>query len=169
MATQGKFYMRAVRTIQGVAIPRWAALEAATQTFTRGALVFANTNGQLVECGADPALILGVSTAAGGNNASANVASQLVELAYPGTLFRAYADSSGGEGTGVLALTDRMKGYGVAKSASGGYWFIDTADATNDRVVVWDSWDEPGFVITDVRPHVYCTFLVANSQSLLGT
>jgi len=173
MATQSKFYARAVKTINGVAIPRYSWGEKASSTFTRGAMVFLDTSGRLTECGADPALIAGVSTAAGGNNAADFGANQLVEVAHPDVLFRAYADKSTAEGTGVLTTASLGKAYGVAKAAAGGYWFVDIDDTTADRMIIWGSWDETvppnPYALTDVRPHVYVSFCAAVCQFRVGT
>jgi hypothetical protein len=170
MATQLKFSMRCVKTVSGVAISRYSWYEKASQTFIRGALLYLDTSGRLTECGADPLLIAGVATGPG-RNASADFGALQtpVELAHPNNVFRAYVDDGAAEGTGVLTAAAIGKAYGVAKAASGGFWFIDKNDATNDRMVIWDSWDEPGYALTDVRPHVYATFLGSVFQMNVGT
>jgi hypothetical protein len=169
MATQGKIAMRAVKTLSGVTIPRGAFQEKVSQTYVRGALVVLDANGQLTECGADPALIMGVAVGNGLNQAVNIDPRQLVELAHPGVLFRGYADLPAGEGTGVLALTDRGLAHGVAKAAvAPAVWFVDTTDVTADRVTVWDTWDEPGYALTDIRPHVYFSFIYSVFQGQIG-
>jgi hypothetical protein len=169
VATQAKFAIRAVRTISGSPIPKQAVPEKASQTFVKGALCFVDTTGYNVECGADPALVLGVATADGANNAASGAVIDVLELAHPGTLFRGYLDTSASEGTGTTAQTDLLKGYGVAKSASGGVWYIDKADTSNKRVVLWEFWGEPGFAVGDTRPHVIFGFIYANFQGNVGT
>lgn len=172
MATQSKFYMRAVKTLNGMPIPRYEFGEKASSTFTRGALTYLDTSGRLTECGADPALIMGVSTGAGTNNATDFVGRQVIELAHPDVLFRAYADRSDAEGTGVLTTASIGKAYGVAKAAAGGYWYIDNQDTTADRMIIWGSWDETAptaYVLTDIRPHVYASFCAAVCQGRVGT
>jgi hypothetical protein len=88
-------------------------------------------------------------------------------------VFRGYLDTSAGEGTGVTAATDRLKAYGVAKSASGGIWYVDKADTTADRVVIWEFYQsvESGVLqaVGDIRHHVFFTFLHANCQACIGT
>ena len=169
MATQAKFAMRAVKTISGIPIPRYAFGEKALSTFTRGAVAFLDSSGRLTECSADPALIVGVATGPGGNNATDFIAQQIVELADQNTIFRGYADTSAAEGTGVLTTAAIGQAYGLAKSAVGGFWFVDIVDVTNDRVVIWGSWDEAGYALPDVRPHVYFSFRDAQYQMNIGT
>jgi hypothetical protein len=168
MATQAKIAMRAVRTLSGSPIPVQDVPEKATRTFTQRALCFMNA-GYLDECGADPALILGIARTAGSNTTADGTARNQVELAHPDNLFRGYFDDSGGEGTGTTAATDIFKKYGVAKAASGGVWFVDKADTTNNRVTIWEFWSEPGYAVGDIRTHVIFGFLYANFQGNIGT
>jgi hypothetical protein len=172
MATQSKFPMRAVKTVNAVPIPRYSWGEKALNTHVRGALLFLDTSGRLTECGADPALIAGVATAPGTNNAVDFAASGLVEIAHPDVVFRAYADTSASEGTGVLTTAAIGKAYGVAKAAAGGLWYVDIADTTADRMIIWGSWDETvptPYALTDIRPHVYASFCAAVCQTRVGT
>jgi hypothetical protein len=125
--------------------------------------------GYLDECGADPSLILGIAETAGSNNATDGGVNNVVELAHPDVLYRGYFDDSTSEGTGVSAATDLFKKYGVAKAATGGVWFVDKADTTNNRVTIWEFWSEPGYAVADIRTHVLFGFLYANFQGNIGT
>jgi len=170
MATQAKIPIRAARTLAGTPIPRAGLPEKASSTFVRGALAFLEAaTGFLIECGADPTLIMGIAQADGANNAVSGAVINIVDLAHPDTLFRGYLDTSGGEGTGTTAQTDLGKGYGVAKSASGGIWYVDKADTTNKRVVIWEFWAADGQAVGDIRHHVLFQFMVTAFQGQIGS
>jgi hypothetical protein len=170
MATQAKIAMRAVRTLSGNPIPKLSVPEKASSTFKKGAVCFANA-GYLDECGANPALILGLATQDAGNGASDGLNSQVVELAHVDTLFRGYLDTGASEGTGTAAATARLKAHGVTKAAAGGVWFVDSnKTGTSGRVVVWEAWSESGYTDlggADIRPHVvfsFTQFTIASSN-----
>ena len=139
MATAPRIAITPVKTLTGLSVPQESFQEAATQTFSKGALVRL-ASGYLTECGTDPVLIMGVASRDGQNGAAAGDKSQAVYLAHPDTLFKGNLDTSGSEGNGTTAVTDRGKNYGVAKASSGGTWYVDKTDQTNKRVVVWDFW-----------------------------
>jgi hypothetical protein len=155
MATSPRVAMRAVRNLYGLCIPKVRVPEAATVTATRGALAV-STSGYVDECGADPALILGLLTADGGNKSSAGDALQEVEVAMPGTLFM--GNLSNAADSAVGAATDRFKPYGVLKDATSETWFVDTGETSNDRVVIWEFWLQDAEVLTDTRTRVIFQF-----------
>jgi hypothetical protein len=159
MATAPFHHIRAVRSLTGLPYPRQEVPEAATQTFRIGALVVC-TSGYLVECGADPALILGVASKAGQNGGSAGLKKQTVYLAHPDTLFVGNLDTSAAEGAGTTAATDRFLTYGVAKRASS-HWYVDKTDTTNKRVRIFDFWDEDA--VGDIMGRVLFKFVGAAS------
>jgi hypothetical protein len=161
MATAPIVPIRPVRSLTGLPYPRQSVPETASVTFLMGALVVC-TSGYLAECGADPALILGVASAAGHNGATDGLYKQTVYLAHPDTLFVANLDTSGGGGvgTGVTAATDRFLTYGVAKRSSS-HWYVDKSDTTNKRVRIFDFWDEDA--IGDVMGRVLFKFVGAAS------
>lgn len=168
MATQPKIPMRAVRTIFGTPVPRQQFDEGATETFKKGAPTFVGTDGYLTECGADPALYMGLATKDGSNHAAEGGAKQIVELCAPGVLFRGYMDTSAGEGTGVGTQALHTRAHGIAKSASGGIWYVDLADVTDDIVVPWEYWSGDGNVFTDIRPHVLFSWVITQWQGNVG-
>jgi len=173
MATQAKIAMASQQTIFGTPLPRRNTPEKASGTFKKGAVVFMNA-GFLDECGANPALILGVATRDAQNGATDGAKSQLVELASPGVLFKGYLDTSASEGTGVSANTDLFKGVGLTKSAAGGFWYADKGKTTvNVRAVIWDFWlsveNAQQVVIGDIRPPVLFGVTYANFQGNVGS
>jgi hypothetical protein len=138
MATAPRIEFQAVRPLVGLSIAQESMPEAALQTFKKGACVFLSA-GYLNECGAAPALILGIASRAGQNTATAGLKSQSVYLAHPDTLFLGNLDN-GVTGTGVTAATDRGRNYGIIKHPATGKWAVDNAGAAH-RVVVWGFWD----------------------------
>ena len=158
--------MSAVRSMTGTTLPSMELPEGASQTFKVGALcVFAS--GYVAECGADPAVILGLATKTG-QNATAGTKRQNFILAHPATLYKGYLDTSASEGAGTNAATDRGLSYGVAKNAATGKWYVDKTDATNKRVTIWEFWDQPidgvSPAVGDIMPPVLFTFAGAYLQ-----
>jgi len=172
MATQPKIPMRAVKTIFGTPLPRHAWPEGATETFKKGAVCFVGADGMLTECGADPAVYMGVATADGKNTVGEGAVEQIVELCAPGVLFRGYLDTSAAEGTGVGTLAKRGMAHGIAKSAAVvaplGIWYVDAADVTDDIVVIWQYWDGENMLFTDIRPHVLFHWQISQWQGNTG-
>ena len=148
------------KSVTGLPYPRQEVPETASVTFKRGAPVVC-TSGFLAECGADPALILGIASKDGQNGGSNGLKKQVVYIAHPDVLFKGNLDDSGAIGTGVTAATDRFLTYGIAKRASGGLWYVDKADTTNKRVRIWDFWDEDA--IGDIGGRVIFQFVGAAS------
>jgi len=138
MATAPRIEFRAVKPLVGLSIAQESMPEAALQTFKQGAPVFLSA-GYLNECAANPTLILGIASRAGQNQATAGARSQSVYLAHPDTLFLGNIDA-GTAGTGITAVTDRGKSYGIIKHPGTGKWAVDNAGASK-RVVVWGFWD----------------------------
>jgi hypothetical protein len=100
----------------------------AAQTITFGELVFQNTTDQEIEeCGADPALILGIAE---GNSADKWLWDGRipVHVLSPNVMIGLCV-------TGTLAASDSGKSYGIVKKASGN-WAIDLSETVNTRVVV---------------------------------
>jgi len=128
--------------------------ESASLTAVQGNLVYL-TGGYLTECGADPAIILGV-LAEDGSNGSEGANSAGVWLALPGTIFVA-------EGTTTTAQTQVGEDYGVALESS--VWRVDTGDTGNVRVnvIALDPRDAAG--TDEGRYHV--TFISSASQASL--
>lgn len=125
----------------------------AAQTFVTGALVVLTT-GALVECGADPSLILGVA-----------MGPASVGLATAGSIF-------GGTNLPVFVLTPAdtafmasattpvfathvATAYGVVKSTN---WLVDISDTTNTRVTPIDVSNSPQ------QEGFYVRFSAANLQ-----
>ncbi len=121
---------------------------ASGQTFVAFALVTLNTStGEISECGADPATILGIvqSDAANAFLYDNRVPVQVLD---PNVEYGLCV-------TGTLAATDVGKVYGLVKNASGN-WAVDLSDTTNTRVVIVRA------DVTNQLAHVQ--FLAANLQ-----
>jgi hypothetical protein len=138
MATAPRIEFQAVKPLVGLSIAQESFPEAATQTFKKGACVVL-TAGYLGECGAAPALIMGIASRAGQNGATAGAKSQSVYLAHPDTLFLGNLDN-GVTGTGTTAAANRGASYAVIKHPGTGKWAVDNAGVAH-RVVVWGFWD----------------------------
>jgi hypothetical protein len=144
VATHPRINIRPVKTLNGTATPRQNFPEALSQTFEVGSPVVLNSSGYLVECSANPPLIMGVASRDGQNGSANGSKDQAVYLAHPDTLFVGNMDNGGTEDSGVGLASDRGKMYGITKHASNGTWYVDKnkAAAATRRVVVWDLWDE---------------------------
>lgn len=106
--------------------PKDSVKEGASETFKKGAVV-GLTAGLLVELGADPTGILGLSLA-DANNVSTNPRNE-VALAKPGALFRANLS-----GSSITAQSDVGVKYGLVKISNN--WHVDKTETDNVRVVV---------------------------------
>ena len=148
MADQARIAFSVVRTLSGMPIPKEEFLEAATQTFKKGAPVVLNAAGYITECGADPAMILGIATRDGQNGTAAGDKKQVIELAHVDNCFLGNLDNGLGTIGGTQA-TIGAAGYGIAKHAGSGKWYIDGSDTTAKRVKVWKFYDEGLGLITD--------------------
>jgi len=168
MAIQTKAAIRAVRTISGTPLPKQHVPEKLGLTAKKGALCFVNGGGYLDECAAKPALVLGIMTGDGQNTATNGLKNQIVELAMPGVLFRGYVDFGLVETSGTTAAADLFKKYGVAKSATGGVWFIDKQETTAANVVIWEFANDGNQAVGDIRHHVLFSFISAKFQGLVG-
>jgi len=122
---------------------------AASQTFVKGAPVILNTDGDIEEAGANPALILGFATCDAADArpadtfgyAEAEVPVALADQVFRGTL----------EGT-VDTAADISDQFGLVDDATSGYWTIDRSNTTNVRVTVIGF--EDGVANGDVNPPV---------------
>ncbi len=106
---------------------------AAAQTFNRGALVLADASGNIAECGADPAAILGV--AENGAGTDTNIFNPLRSKAFPPgkmqvTLARNQIFSA--KYVGTLPAADGGV-YGVVRDTDAD-WKVDFTDTTATRV-----------------------------------
>lgn len=168
MATHPRIAMRAVKSLTGIPYPRQTWPEDSLRTFKAGAPVVLQ-GGYLQECPTNPPLIMGIASRDGQNGANAGDKSQTVFLAHPDTVFLGNLDNGGSEDSGVGAISDRGKMYGITKHSTNGKWYVDKnkAAAATRRVVIWDLWDEPLSgstgsattpVWTDTIPRIIFTF-----------
>lgn len=128
----------------------------AAETFQVGELVYVHTTGKLLVCGADPALIAGISGAA----AAFGLGTQWPGNIYSGVKIPVTLLNSNTlvfmSSTTTPAITHIGIAYGIAVVS--GVWQVDTADTSNTRVVVVDIFNSPqqeGFLVK---------FLAANLQ-----
>lgn len=130
-------------------VPQVQSMQYATgQVFKKGALVVDNVNGEIVECGADPASILGValedcdSKPGYGvpNSAQVTVTTGRVQEVSVAIADRQTQFSGRGVNGGVdpvvPLLTHIGEKYGVVKV--GNDWVIDFAEAANTRLQITD-------------------------------
>lgn len=134
-------------------IPIWHAPEDPSETFKQGALlVLTAGTGQIAECGADPALVQGVSL-----TVASGVTGRDVPYIKPmrGLVFEVSMDESGGQGVYALVQTDLGKRYGAAKDSTTGYWYLDQDETTADVFEI------VGFVspIGTITPRVLVEFV----------
>lgn len=119
------------------------------ETFKRGAVLVDDTNGEVVECSADPTSIIGVAgqgaaTGLGYDVANANLVSVYtgreqevsVALADRATTFSGRA-VNGGTDPVVPTQSHIGEQYGLVKTA-GGDWVIDIAETTTKCVEIVD-------------------------------
>jgi hypothetical protein len=114
--------------------------EANSQSFLMGAMVVA-ASGKIQECGADPALILGLAARKGQNIVGPE--DNAVFLFTPDTLVE--MNVKGTAGLNAIQATDRFTSWGTVKDASG-HWVIDKDETTADTFVIVDFIDPVGEV-----------------------
>jgi hypothetical protein len=137
----------------GTTVPRVQSMVYATgQTFKDGALVVKNANGEIVECGADPAAVEGVALAAVGTGYGYGLPNSDVTNVVTGRLQElpvAIADGEqefsaraiNGATDPVLPLQTHIgEQYGVAKV--GDDWVIDMAEVTTKVIEITDTMPE---------------------------
>lgn len=121
-----------------------------TDAFVPGSFVFFDTATQLVKlCGADPALIAGISEVNSGDASVLTPNGKVpVRLLKPGAVVALCSATTLSEANVGVA-------YGIAKLASGN-WGIDTTDTTATRVVVKR--------VDTAKNIAFVSFLAANLQ-----
>lgn len=104
--------------------------DAATpETYKQGALVVLDGNGDVTECGADPALIYGISDGPAGLHPEGSLKTIITKL---GNGQKAWMPFSVTTPTKALY---QNKEFGVVKDGDG-IWTIDVAEVVNTRVFV---------------------------------
>lgn len=119
---------------------------AAAQSFLEGALVVLDANGDVTECGADPATILGVAMHDAG--ADPDTGYMLVAVAKADTTFIF-------QGSAAPVQADEGDAYGVLKDANG-IWILDKTEAANTRLRIEKVYID--------RAQYECSILAANRQ-----
>ena len=140
--------------------------EAATQTFSDGALVVVSS-GNVQECGANPTRIDGVAVGAANNYASATadgLHNHMFTLVDDNIIYEISIDKASAQAgaAAVLAASDVGSTIGVTKDTTGTtlYWYADVdKKAANQRLLIigFPSFSPPG----TVNGRVYVKFLSA--------
>ena len=107
-------------------------------SFLAGACVVA-ASGKITECGADPALILGLAARAGQNKVGPD--DNAVFLFTPDTLVE--MNVKGTAALNNIQATDRFASFGTVKDVSG-HWVIDKDETTADTFIIVDFIDKVG-------------------------
>jgi len=123
-------------------------LEAATQTYKKGAVLVMNASGFVAEGGADPDNIVGIAVRDGQNGAAAGDKTAEVYLALPHVLFIMNIG-------GAVALLQNQLGIKFGLIKEGDNWHVDTAEAVAVAVIIVDILDP----IADVNGRVVVKFL----------
>lgn len=119
----------------------------ASATFIRGAAVLIDTDGEIIECSADPAVILGFTAAANLSAPGYDAANSptvitgrqndvVVYLGEPTNVFACRA-VNGSTDPVTPALTNIGESYGIKKDANG-VWTLDIAEVTSKSFTVVD-------------------------------
>lgn len=133
---------------------------ASGSTFKKGAFVVRDGDGNIAECGADPASILGIALADAADyswmadtfgNVVPQVPVALADQEFRGTL------------EGTYAAADLSDPFGVVLDATG-YWTIDRSETVATRVQITGVDDE--VAVGDVNPPVRFVILAANRQAI---
>src|SRR5713226_5116328 len=140
----------------GMSGPTLTGLEAATQTFKRGAPVV-NSAGFLAEAAANPAAIIGIARSDGHNLTVAGVANaastgiidptspnQEFTPIQPSMIFEISVDKAAARGgaLAVLAQSDMWGDFGITKDSLG-FWYLDVDKAAANQVVVVVAFKDP--------------------------
>lgn len=142
----GKFFTAARNAAGGAAVTQAFVADSAA-TFIRGAAVLVDTDGELIECGADPAKIAGFAAAAASSAPGYSAANSptvitgrandvVVYLGDPNTVFSCRG-VNGGTDPVTPTLTMIGESYGILKDATG-TWTLDLAETTSKSFTIID-------------------------------
>jgi hypothetical protein len=132
---------------------------AAAQTFSNGDLVYL-ASGDLTDCGADPAVILGIARE--DNAASALGTRRLVEIIMPGQQYQANLRLAADTFT---ENTDNGAIYDIVQTGAGN-WEVDKSASAAARVRVLDTLEKKpdGTLAATIGGPVKIVFIDANLQ-----
>lgn len=141
---------------------------AAAETWAKGAILISNGSGLLAEGGTDPVLIVGVAPHAFPAT-NVDVASFTSYVpAMPHIEFEGTID----DGTGTVPIAQAMLYTSRGLLATSGVWHIDSAETTEDRVVITQLIDPVGTLAGRVRFQFLYAEKVASaptSNTIYGT
>lgn len=136
MASIAKSVAFAKQTLHGAPAREERFLEAASQTFKKGELVYL-LNGYVTECGDNPGAILGIAAEDGHNSDAAGDDTIAVTLAEPETLFCMNIASSTSFGSRTLAQIHLGRTCVLLRDTTNSKLYCDPATlGSNARVIV---------------------------------
>lgn len=148
---------KAIRPMKRIGLnttPSLVRKEAASQTFSKGALLCYDGAGYVEQCDSDVLGCIGVADEPG-HNAAVGVKSVGMCPSDPTIVFEGSVDTSASLGTGTTAQSQVGLRYGLTLSS--GVWYVDTNKTAPEdvRVVVEGLKDEAGTLLG----RVYFRFL----------
>ena len=160
-----KFFTVANAGTGGAPVTRAYVADAAA-TFIRGAAVLIDTDGEIIECSADPTVILGFTAAANlsapgydaANSPTVITGRQNEVVVYLGESTNIFAcrGVNGGTDPVTPATTNIGESYGILKDANG-VWTLDLAETTVKSMTV---------VEIDVDQKIFYVKMVASRYQL---
>lgn len=158
MATQNLVPLQVAYTLSGGPAPVVSLLEATSQTFKKGELVYL-ASGYVTVCSTDPSLIIGIANedahniTAGTQRVSVTLLNGVV---FKANVYHATAASA------VTAQTQVGSSYGVV--AVSNKWFVDISEESSKRVTIMDLVQED--TVGDTYGRVY--FQIANAYNMFN-
>lgn len=150
--------------------PIWHGIEAAGQTYKRGAPLI-NSSGSLATAADEPSAgtVIGIANAAATGTTGSDVPFTPV---FNGIIFECTADVASGTsvtGTGTIAQADIWNYFDLSLDTTSGFWYLDQAETTEGGLLLIGV--KQGVVLgTTKQPRVYVVFsnakLVASAISL---
>lgn len=123
---------------QGMPPTQWLNFDSAA-TFIEGALLVFDTDGELIECSADPTLVSAVSLTPAGRGPGFQMADGVTQVTYRAykcsvvlaekTVIWSMRGVNGGTDPVTPALTNVGESYGVVRT-TGGSWALDLAETS---------------------------------------
>jgi hypothetical protein len=136
MATVTVSRARVARTISGNSPQVLTLPEAASAAFKKGEMVYLS-GGYVTECGANPALILGMADEDAHAGATNGLYSCAVVIANMDTIFEIHKTNSSGSGA-VTAVTDVGKEFAMYRDTSNNWVTAYDGEGANSRFVCLD-------------------------------
>lgn len=155
MATWAIRPMHPVKRLDGYTFVTYPIAD--SETFLAGAVVLRDSDGNIAECGADPAVIAGIALHSVADANPADTFGTVVSRVPVATANQEFR----GTLEGTFAAADVGAKYGLVLDATG-YWTVDKSETSNTRVQIVGKDDE--VAVGDVNAPVRFVFLAANRQ-----